>query len=95
MLLELFLAITLGIIFGTITGLIPGIHINLIGAILIPLSATFLGLTTPIILVIFIVSMALTHSFIDFIPSVFLSKGFSTSQNSTVSNNKRYKNTKY
>lgn len=72
MLLELFLAITLGIIFGTITGLTPGIHINLIGAILLSLSAFFLNLTSPIIIVIFVVSMSITHTFIDFIPSIFL-----------------------
>ena len=72
MLLELILAITIGILAGTITGLIPGIHINLIGAILISLSVILLEFFSPIVLVIFIVSMALTHSFIDFIPSIFL-----------------------
>jgi len=72
MLLELVIAITLGILAGTITGLIPGIHINLIGAILVSLHLFFLQYTSPIILVIFIVAMALTHSFIDFIPSIFL-----------------------
>ena len=72
MLLELILAIALGIFAGTITGLIPGIHINLIGAILVSIPLVFLQYTSPIILVIFIVAMALTHSFIDFIPSIFL-----------------------
>jgi len=72
MLLELVIAILLGILFGTITGLIPGIHINLVAIILLSFSAYLLNLTTPLILVIFITSMAITHTFIDFIPSIFL-----------------------
>ncbi len=72
MILELIIAIILGIIAGTITGLIPGIHINLIAIILLSFSATLLNLTTPLILVIFITSMAITHTFLDFIPSIFL-----------------------
>ena len=72
MLVELFLAISIGILFGTLTGLTPGIHINLIGAILISLSTFFLEIASPIIIVIFVVSMSITQSFIDFIPSIFL-----------------------
>ena len=72
MLLELFLTILLGIIFGTITGLTPGIHINLIGAFLLSIPAFLLEITSPIILLIFLVAMSITHTFIDFIPSIFL-----------------------
>ena len=57
---------------GTFTGLIPGIHINLIGAFLISLSATFFFSVDSLYLVVFISSMAITHTFIDFIPSIFL-----------------------
>lgn len=67
------LAILLGILAGTFTGLFPGIHINLISAIL--LSLLTLPLFTPIPtlpIIIFIVSMSITHTFIDFIPSIFL-----------------------
>lgn len=68
---EFAIALLLGIVFGTITGLIPGIHINLIAVILL---ANLSNLTSfqPTVLAIFIVSMATTHTFIDFIPSVFL-----------------------
>ena len=72
MLLELILAIFIGIIIGTITGLTPGIHINLVAVILLSFSAFLLNLTTPIILVIFITSMAITHTFVDYLPSIFL-----------------------
>ena len=72
MLIEILLFLFLGIVFGTITGLIPGIHINLIGVFLIALAASFLSFLNPIYFVVFITAMAITHTFVDFIPSVFL-----------------------
>jgi putative membrane protein len=72
MLLELLLALLLGIIAGTITGIIPGIHINLVAMLLFASSAFFLQYATPLILATFIVSMSITHTFLDFVPSIFL-----------------------
>ncbi len=72
MLIEIILFIILGIFFGTITGLIPGIHINLVGILLVSLSASIFFSINPIYFVVFISSMAITHTFIDFIPSIFL-----------------------
>lgn len=70
MILYILIAIILGIIAGTITGLIPGIHINLISTLLI--SLPIIILIPEITSILFIVSMAITHTFIDFIPSTFL-----------------------
>ncbi|MCL5730225.1 MAG: tripartite tricarboxylate transporter permease [Candidatus Pacearchaeota archaeon] len=72
MLIELILFMLLGILAGTITGLTPGIHINLVGALLVGISATILSAVNPFFLVIFIAAMAITHTFVDFIPSIFL-----------------------
>jgi len=72
MLIQLIVAVVVGILAGTITGLIPGIHVNLISVILIGFSAFLLSYFSPLILVVFLVSMALTHTFIDYIPSIFL-----------------------
>ncbi len=72
MLIQIFLAIFLGNLVGVFTGLIPGIHVNLIGVFLISVSSTFLFNINPLYLVIFIVAIAITHIFIDFIPSIFL-----------------------
>jgi TctA family transporter len=33
MIINLFLTIILGVVIGTFTGLVPGIHINLLGAV--------------------------------------------------------------
>jgi putative membrane protein len=71
MIIELSLALLFGIICGTFTGLAPGIHINLVAAFIT--SSVFLSMQfSPLTLVIFIVSLTITHIFIDFIPSVFL-----------------------
>jgi len=72
MLIEILLFLVLGILIGTFTGLIPGIHTNLIGVFLISLSTTIFFSINPIFFVVFIIAMALTHTFVDFIPSIFL-----------------------
>lgn len=66
------LALILGLLTGTFTGLFPGIHINLVSVFLLSISPTLLQFTSPIALVVFIVAMAITHSFLDFIPSIYL-----------------------
>ena len=70
--LEIILSILIGILFGIFTGLVPGIHINLVSVLLVSVSAYFLGFTSPVVLGTFIVSMSVTHTFLDTIPSIFL-----------------------
>src|SRR3989338_9071935 len=70
MLLEIIIPLLLGIVAGTFTGLTPGVHINLVAVLLLTLSTK---INLPIFsIVVFIISMATTHTFLDFIPSVFL-----------------------
>ncbi|GAG22184.1 unnamed protein product, partial [marine sediment metagenome] len=69
---PILVALFLGICAGIITGLIPGIHINLISLILVSVSGYFLGFTNGLVLGVFIIAMAVTHTFLDTIPSVFL-----------------------
>ena len=64
------LALLSGILAGIFTGLVPGIHINLIAATILSLSLQSKFQTTTIL--IFITAMAITHTFLDFIPSIFL-----------------------
>ena len=71
MIIEIFLFIFLGILIGTFTGLTPGIHVNLISLFLLSLSGSILLKINSIYLIVLLVSMAITHTFIDFIPSVF------------------------
>lgn len=69
-----------GAALGTFTGLVPGIHVNTLAAmmlILYPslesmLSVSFPAHHVPILVASCIVSAAVVHSFVDFVPSVFL-----------------------
>ncbi len=67
MAIELLLFALAGCILGTVTGLLPGLHINSIA--LLALGLPFLDKTSLIVL---IASMSVTHTFVDFIPSVLL-----------------------
>ena len=72
MLIEFILALFVGILFGAITGLFPGIHINLVAAGLLSLVGKGIFGIDTLVLVVFVVAMAITHTFLDFIPSIFL-----------------------
>ncbi len=71
--LDIVLSILLGILLGTFTGLIPGIHPNTIAYIILAFSPIFLNVFSFEQIVSLAVSMAITHSFTSFIPSIFLS----------------------
>ena len=72
MFLYYIFAIFLGIFAGIFTGLLPGIHINLVALLLLSSSQLLLNYFSPLILVVFIVAMTITHNFLDFIPGIFL-----------------------
>ncbi len=72
MFFEILIALFLGILAGCITGLIPGIHVNLISLLVLSFSPLLLCFASPITLGIFIISLAITHSFLDSLPSVYL-----------------------
>ncbi len=59
----------LGVLSGIITGLTPGIHVNLISIFLVSLP---LSVKYPQASLVFIVALTITHTFLDFIPSIFL-----------------------
>ncbi len=69
---NLLFALLLGIIAGIITGIIPGIHINLVSVLVVSISGYLIGFTSPLILGAFIIAMAITHTFLNIIPAVFL-----------------------
>jgi len=72
MFIEIMITIICGICFGIITGLIPGVHINLISVLILSYSGFLLGFFNPVSVGVFIISMAITHSFLDSIPSIYL-----------------------
>lgn len=72
MFLEILLALLLGTFTGIITGLTPGIHVNLVSVLIVSFSALLLNITSPIVLAVFIISLAITHTFLDALPSIYL-----------------------
>jgi len=72
MLFHIIVSIALGVFAGIITGLIPGIHINLVSIMVIGISGFLLGFASPAAVGVFIISMAVTHTFLDSIPSIYL-----------------------
>jgi putative membrane protein len=69
-LLETIAFAVFGVGLGTFTGLIPGIHVNNITPFLAAFAAT--STMPPMNVVAVIVSMALTHTFLSYIPAAFL-----------------------
>lgn len=69
---ELVIACLLGVGIGTITGMIPGIHVNTAGAILLAVSTILLSFVSPEFLCVLMVSMSIAHALLEFVPSMLL-----------------------
>jgi putative membrane protein len=67
--LETILFAALGILLGLPLGLLPGMHINNILPLILSLSFLF---TSQYNLTVLIISIAVTQTFVSFIPSIFL-----------------------
>ncbi|MDO8480498.1 MAG: tripartite tricarboxylate transporter permease [Nanoarchaeota archaeon] len=67
---ELMVAVLLGMGIGIITGLLPGVHVNLVSVLLVTLAPSLP--VAPLSLAVFIVCLGLTHTFLDAVPSIFL-----------------------
>lgn len=65
---QLIIASLLGLLAGTITGLIPGLHNNLVTSVLVSVFSLKINLA----IAAFVVSLALAHVILDFIPTVYL-----------------------
>lgn len=72
MMLEIIVFLFLGVLFGVITGITPGVHINLVAVLLLSLSPFLLTYVHILSLICFIMSMSITHTFLDFLPSIYL-----------------------
>ncbi|GIU69707.1 MAG: membrane protein [Candidatus Woesearchaeota archaeon] len=71
LILEVLLSIIVGIITGIFTGLTPGIHINMVAMMVLLSSPFLLEHFSPLTLGIFIISLGITHTFLDSLPSIF------------------------
>ncbi|RMF89176.1 MAG: hypothetical protein D6733_06875 [Methanobacteriota archaeon] len=70
--LDLLAFIFLGVLLGTFTGLVPGIHVNTVVIVVIALLPALLESFTPYSVIALVIAMSLVHSYVDYIPSIFL-----------------------
>ncbi len=69
---DIILACIIGVSCGVVTGLIPGIHVNTVGAFVFSASPFLLYSYSPEVLAVFLLSMSISHALLEFIPSIFL-----------------------
>ncbi len=69
---EVLIAVGLGVLAGIVTGITPGIHVNLVSVIVVSLAPMLLQYTSAVVLGAFIISLAIIHTFLDAIPSIYL-----------------------
>lgn len=69
---EVAVALFGGILVGIFTGIAPGIHINLVSVMVVASAPLLLQFTSALSLVVFIISLAITHTFLDTLPSIYL-----------------------
>ncbi len=70
--LDILLAFAFGVLAGTVTGLLPGIHTNTVAILAVGALPIFTKYFSLIDIGIFLSVMVVIHSFLDFIPSLFL-----------------------
>ena len=63
--IDLIVACFIGIGCGTLTGMVPGIHVNTAGAIMFASSAFLLEFISPEFLCVILVAMSITHALIE------------------------------
>jgi putative membrane protein len=69
---EILLSLILGILTGIITGITPGLHVNLVSLLLLSSSPFLLQFVSPLVLGVYLISLAIAHTFLDALPSIYL-----------------------
>ena len=70
--LSSIIAALLGIATGTLTGITPGLHINLVASIIAGSAAALTKTLSPFDIGVYLLTMSITHTFLDAVPAVFL-----------------------
>ena len=80
LLVIIIVAVAVGVLVGSFTGLVPGIHVNTAATVLVAaypaLAASLSGIVDaehmPVLVACCVFSASTVHSFVDFVPSVFI-----------------------
>lgn len=69
---EILIGVGCGVLLGTVSGIIPGVHANTLAGVLLGLQSPLLALLGPVALAGTLFAALITHTFVDAIPSTFL-----------------------
>ena len=69
---QILLGAGIGILLGTISGIIPGVHANTLAGVLLSFQVVLLSLFGPLVLAGAMFAALITHTFVDAVPSTFL-----------------------
>jgi putative membrane protein len=69
---QILLGAGIGIVLGTISGIIPGVHANTLAGVLLSFQLVLLSLFGPLVLSGAMFAALITHTFVDAVPSTFL-----------------------
>ncbi len=68
---QILLGAGIGIVLGTISGIIPGVHANTLAGALLSFQLVLLSLFGPLVLSGAMFAALITHTFVDAVPSTF------------------------
>jgi len=69
---QILLGAGIGILLGTLSGIIPGVHANTLAGVLLSFQVVLLSLFGPLVLAGAMFAALITHTFVDAVPSTFL-----------------------
>jgi len=69
---DILAGVLVGVVLGTASGLIPGIHANTMAGILLGAGAALVPVFGPAMVAVAMISALVTHTFLDAVPSTFL-----------------------
>jgi len=70
--IEIAIGVLFGVLLGTASGLIPGVHANTLAGILLGAQALLLAVLGPLALAGTLFAALITHTFVECVPSTFL-----------------------
>ncbi len=70
--IEILVFVLIGVFLGIFTGLVPGIHVNTVIILVIAVLPVMLGHFSVYEVIALVISMGVTHTFVDYIPSILM-----------------------
>ncbi len=70
--IEILVFVLIGVLLGIFTGLVPGVHVNTVIILIIAVLPVMLAYFSVYEVIALVISMGVTHTFVDYIPSILM-----------------------